>query len=120
MGAFQGQTVGMVFEKRKDKLWETDEGHNFGVIAGGLDDVLRGNKASTGKPVTKGVKVLRATSHNVLMAVCAVLQLQGQGGHIEEAVVARNKKIWRQGSQLNSAVVDINRKAIAKEFGGAL
>lgn len=70
-GVFSGETVRTLLEKEQDKLWEK-EGHNLVVTASGLNDVLRGNEASIWKQITKGVKDLRATSHDVQIVVCMV------------------------------------------------
>lgn len=80
------------------------------MIAGGLNAAIRENGASIGKKKTKGVKDVRLTSHNVQRAVFTVLDVQSEGGHIEKAVVAATKEIWRLGSYLYFAVVDINKK----------
>lgn len=46
-------------------------------------------------------------------------EFQGNGGYIERAALAANKKIWTLASQLNLAVVDINREMHTEEYGGA-
>lgn len=120
VGAFPGQTVRSVSEKAKDKLREVKQGQSPAMTAGGLNDVLRGNGPSTGKRVTKGIEDLKATYHNVRMAACTVLEVQRKGGHVEWAVVAANKEIWRLGSQLNLGVVDINREVRAEGYKGSL
>lgn len=72
------QTVRMVFEKAKDKLWETKEAQKLTVVAGDINDVLRGNGASIGMQVTKRVKDLRVISRNVQTAAGTVPKVQGQ------------------------------------------
>lgn len=52
-------------EMTKDTLWETTEGHNLVVIAAGLNDILRENRASIRKQMTKGAKDLRASSYSI-------------------------------------------------------
>lgn len=56
------------------------------------DEVLRGNGATIGKEVPKGVKDLRATSCNVQMAVRTVPEVQAS--HTEVTVVTSNEEFW--------------------------
>ncbi|KAG0429260.1 hypothetical protein HPB47_023819 [Ixodes persulcatus] len=72
IGVLAGQTMRAVIEGVKEKLWETKEGQNLVMIAGGLNDVLRGNGGGVGKQLRKGVMDLRATSDNVQVLVCTV------------------------------------------------
>lgn len=48
------------------------------MIVAGLNDVLMGNGASIGKQITKTVKELGVTSHNVQIAVLRGVRSSGQ------------------------------------------
>ncbi|KAM7296096.1 uncharacterized protein ISCGN_021292 [Ixodes scapularis] len=108
IGVLPGQTMRAVIEGVKDKLWETKEGQNLVVIAGGLNDVLRGNGGGVGKQLRRGVMELRATSDNVEIHVCTVPEVRDQGVHIERAVVAANRDIRRLGREMGFGVMDMN------------
>ncbi|KAG0411749.1 hypothetical protein HPB47_011131 [Ixodes persulcatus] len=108
IGVLAGQTMRAVIEGVKEKLWETKEGQNLVMIAGGLNDVLGGNGGGVGKQLRKGVRDLRATSDNVQIHVCTVPEVRGQGVHIERAVIAANQDIWRLGREMGFRVIDMN------------
>ncbi|CAN7947879.1 unnamed protein product [Ixodes pacificus] len=108
IGVLAGQTMRAVMEGVKEKLWGTKEGQNLVMIAGGLNDVLRGNGAGVGKQLRRGVRDLRATSDNVEIHVCTVPEVRGQGIHIEKAVIAANQDIWRLGREMGFGVIDMN------------
>lgn len=50
------------------------------IIARGPNDVLRGNGGKVGRQLHRG-----ATSDNVQIHVCAVLEIRGQGVHTESS-----------------------------------
>ncbi|KAG0437461.1 hypothetical protein HPB47_017437 [Ixodes persulcatus] len=108
IGVLAGQTMRAVIEEVKEKLWERKKGQNLVMIAGGLNDVLRGNVGGVGKQLRRGVMDLRATSDNVQIHVCTVPEVRGQGVHIERAVIAANRDIWRLGREMGFRVIDMN------------
>ncbi|CAN8027405.1 unnamed protein product, partial [Ixodes persulcatus] len=108
IGGLAGQTMRVVIEGVKEKLWGTKEGQNLVMIAGGLNDVLRGKGGVVGKQLRRGVRDLRATSDNVQIHVCTVPEVRGQGVHIERAVIAANRDIWRLGREMGFRVIDMN------------
>ncbi|CAN7974835.1 unnamed protein product [Ixodes persulcatus] len=108
IGVLAGQTMRAVIEGVKEKLWETKEGQNLVMIAEGLNDVLRGNGGGMGKQLRRGVMDLRATSDNVQIHVCTLPEVRGQGVHIERAVIAANRDIWRLGREMGFRVIHMN------------
>ncbi|CAN7991016.1 unnamed protein product [Ixodes pacificus] len=129
IGVLAAQTMRAVIEGVKEKLWGTKEGQKLVMIAGGLNDVLRGNGGGVEKQLRRGVRDLRATSENVQIHVCTVPEVRGQGVHIERAVIAANQDIWRLGREMGFRVIDMNwevsnnRGAVsisASTWGGSL
>ncbi|KAG0438493.1 hypothetical protein HPB47_016991 [Ixodes persulcatus] len=76
IGVLAGQTMRAVIEGVKEKLWETKEGRNLVKIAGGLNDVLRGNGGGVGKQLRRVVRDLWATSYIVQIHVCTVPEVR--------------------------------------------
>lgn len=109
VGVFPGQTVRVVLEKAKDKMWENMQGQNLVIIAGGTNDVLQGRGAGVRKQLEKGVKELRELCPHVQVVVSTVPEIIGRGVHVEREVVAVNRDIRELGKELSFAVVDINR-----------
>lgn len=108
VGVFPGQTVRVVLEKAKEKMWENMQGQNLVVIAGGTNDVLQGRGAGVRKQLEKGVKELRALCPHVQVVVSTVPEIIGKGVHVEREVVAVNRDIRELSKEMSFAVVDIN------------
>lgn len=90
---FPGQTVRVVLEKAKDKMWENMQGKNLVIIAGGTNDVLQGRGTGVRKLLENAVKELRALCPHVQVVVSTVSEIIGRGVHVEREVVAVNRDI---------------------------
>lgn len=109
VGCFAGQTMKTVMAQAKGQLALSNKARNLVVIAAGLNDVLKGEEGKLGQEIEKGVKELRATAPNVLIAVCTVPEVTKQSVHTERAVLAANSEIARRSGELGFEVIDVNR-----------
>lgn len=109
VGCFPGQTMQTVMAEAKGQLALSRQSRNLVVIAAGLNDVLKGEEEKLGQKIEEGVKNLRATAPNLLIAVCTVPEVARQGVHTERAVLAANSEIVRRGRELGYEVIDVNR-----------
>lgn len=110
VGCFPGQTMQTVMAQAKVQLALSSESRNLVVIAAGLNDVLKGEEGKLGQEIAKGVKELRATAPNVLIAVCTVPEVAKQSVHTERAVLAANSEIVRRSRELGFEVINVNRE----------
>lgn len=108
--ALPGKTVNAVIAKAKEQVWETMTDRHLVVIMGGVNDVFQGRGRGIAKQLAKGVSELRAIADDVQIAVCTVPEVEGQGHHVERAVVEANREIWTLAKAMNFEVVDINRE----------
>lgn len=83
VGCFPGQTMQTVMAEAKGQLALSRQSRNLVVIAAGLNDVLKGEEEKLGQKIAEGVKNLRATAPNLLIAVCTVPEVARQGVHTE-------------------------------------
>ena len=109
VGCFPGKTMQTVMTQAKGQLAMSNQGRNLVVIAAGLNDVLKGEEGKLGQEIENGVKDLRATAPNVLIAVCTVPEVMKQGVRTERVVLAVNSEIRRRGKELGFEVIDVNR-----------